>query len=583
MTSVGADLSLPVRNKTHLSLVKHTKADMSMWVNNLPIMNAAESGKQLYQTITELSALAIEEELRFELLEVLQPTIHNLIKTLEKYFLNQPLLLSVQGRRVFALVLALRRNLALNYKIVAIQTLKKLQGRIGFMNLGRRKAQQLAATSIQRTIAELQCLLLDSYRQYEHVSEGIWSDIHTLCRVAAAQELMDIPCTESMGQQQPTSIRHAYLCAIVLAASQINKLRPAEMELVYRYSHDWANLLTINSESENSLLVCNLNDQPPLFHHLATTHHDSWFIHSAKLAEHFQSLMPQSSGVLSLSLITHLFEAWSATRERMFERATCHKHILLCLGMSSAHYFVGDQTEFKLVVKGEEKKEEVKQPAFLFGLDEGNVLKEQPDAWQICYGLIEAVEIDEVEEVDLPPVPTMTYMPYRVTAQNRCPGGYGLAWPAEPPTALRVGEIIGMSEQRGHGWGVGVVHWLHQTSERTITVGVELLAAHPKPCGVCLVNKQTTSDYMRGFLIPEMRSLEQPASIITPNSGLTMNSIVKISLNGQEVVVQLTKQILATQSMSQFEFALLNTDKVEKVDAVASQESDDIDSLWASL
>jgi hypothetical protein len=370
---------------------------------------------------------------------------------------------------------------------------------------------------------------------------------------------------------------------IILAGSQTNELRPAEMELIYRSSYEWAKLLTLNTTATDSLLVCNLNDQPPLYQHRAQTNSDSWYVHCQRLAEHFQMLLLQStsSGELSVSLLSHLFATWSVPRERMFERTACHKHILLCLGMSSAHYYVGDQTEFKLVVKGEEKKEEVKQPTFLFGLDEGNVLKEQPDAWQICYGLIEAVDVDEVEEEDLPPVPAMTYMPYRVTAENRCPGGYGLVWPPDLPAALRVGEIVGMSEQRGHGWGVGVVHWVHQTPERTIVAGIELLAAHPKPCGVCLANKNSTSEYMRGFLIPEMRSLEQPASIITPSSGLAAQSIVKISLNGQEVVVQLTKQIMATQSMSQFEFALLNTDKAQA--PVNQPESDDIDSLWASL
>ena len=171
----------------------------------------------------------------------------------------------------------------------------------------------------------------------------------------------------------------------------------------------------------------------------------------------------------------------------------------------------------------------------------------------------------------------MTYMPYRVTAENRCPGGYGIVWADEPPLALRVGELIGMSEQRGQGWGIGVLHWLRQNTQGSFEAGIELLAAHPKPCGVCLLNnKQVASDYMRGFLIPEMRSLDQPASMITPSSGLSVESMVKISLNGQEVTVKLTKQILATQSVSQFEFAVL-------AETTESYNPDDTDTFWARL
>jgi hypothetical protein len=66
--------------------------------------------------------------------------------------------------------------------------------------------------------------------------------------------------------------------------------------------------------------------------------------------------------------------------------------------------------------------------------------------------------------------------------------------------------------------------------------------------GLFIKNGKPTSDYMRGFLIPEMEALERPATLITINSGLTTNSTVQISINGQEVMAQLTKQVLATQS-----------------------------------
>ena len=284
---------------------------------------------------------------------------------------------------------------------------------------------------------------------------------------------------------------------------------------------------------------------------------------------------------LDLSWVRHLYETWRVARERMFERTECHKNILLCIGMSSAHYYAGGQTAFKIVVKGEEQVEEVKQPTFLFGLEEEKVIEEQPDAWQVCYGSVKGIDQETDDDAPSPEVPSMTYMPYRVTAIDRCPAGYRIIWSEPPPYALRVGEIIGMSEKRGEGWGVGVLHWLRQTSNKTYEAGVELLDALPKPCGVCLVkNGKPTSDYMRGFLIPEMEALERPATLITINSGLTTNSMVQISINGQEVVAQLTKQVMATQSLSQFEFALLS-DKTQDDDD--DDEFNSTAQMWAKL
>jgi hypothetical protein len=324
-----------------------------------------------------------------------------------------------------------------------------------------------------------------------------------------------------------------------------------------------------------------MDDMSPQYHHRVTTSYDSWYVHAATLADYFERQMMEATPSLPLSLLTHLYETWRVARDRMFERTVCHKNILLCVGMSSAHYYVGGQTPFKIVVKGEEKVEEVKQPAFLFGLEEDKVVEEQPDAWQVCYGTVKGIDQETDDEAQQPVVPTMTYMPYRVTAVNRCPAGYGIVWAETPPPALRVGEIIGMSEKRGEGWGVGVLHWLRQTSNKTFEAGVELLDAHPKPCGVCLVkNGKPTSDYMRGFLIPEMEVLERPATLITINSGLTTHSMVQISINGQEVMAQLTKQVLATQSLSQFEFALLS-DKPKDDDD--DDEFNSTAKMWAKV
>ena len=147
------EANLPKPNRTNLTLVRHTSAQMQLWVQQLPISHPLECGKQLYQTLTELTTLDIEASLRFELLEILQPSVLTLIVSLEKSYTNLSLLLPLQGRRALALVQTLRQNLIINYKIAAMQTLEKLKGKMGFLDLGRKAGQHLAASCIQRIIA----------------------------------------------------------------------------------------------------------------------------------------------------------------------------------------------------------------------------------------------------------------------------------------------------------------------------------------------------------------------------------------------------------------------------------------------
>ena len=257
----------------------------------------------------------------------------------------------------------------------------------------------------------------------------------------------------------------------------------------------------------------------------------------------------------------------------MFVRRPVHKSVLLSVGMSSAHYYISNQVTFNEVVK-EDEKEEVEQPKFLFGLEEEKVPTEHIDAWQLCYGNVDSIED---EQQNLPNLPQMTYMPYRLKAIDRSPAGQKLVWSESPPVSLRVGEAIALSEERDQGWGAGVLHWIQQKSDKTIEVGVEILAAEPKPCGVCLLkNNKPSSAYMRAFLIPEMLSVEQPPTLMTLNAGLTIGSMVRVRYFGQEMDVKLTKLVLTTQSLNQFEYTsahLTDTD----------QQFDPNESLWKKL
>lgn len=570
ITTYEFDANLPKRDRKHLSLVRHTKQQMELWVQRLPV-NPLECGKELYQVVTELMTLDIDSELRFELLSVLQPSIYTLIASLEKLYTQQPLILPIQGRRSLALAQTLRQYLAVNYKIIAIEMTEKLKGKMGFLDLGRKAGQTLAATAIQQYILHAQHVLLDNYRQYELAMTGIWYDVHNLARLAELHGLLDQPPLKSGYESSEYTVRRVYLATILLASSRVNKLRATELDLVYQYSFYWSQFLTMNTNSAGSLLVCNRDDQPPSYHHRIVTAYDSWYIHATNFVEYLRQDLSHTGIKLPIHLQRHLLDTWMSAKDRMFVRRPVNKAILLSVGMSAAHYYVSGQVQFKIVTQGEEAQQEIEQPKYLFGLEEDKVPEEPIDAWQICYGSVAG--IDE-EQKELPKIPSMTYMPYRVRTINRSPGGQKLIWTEPPPLSLRVGEVVALSEERDQGWGVGVLHWIQQKSDKTIEIGVELLTAQPTACGVCLLkNNKPTSDYMRGFLIPEMQSIELPATLMTLNAGLVVGSIVRVSQYGKTVDIQLTKLVLSTQSLSQFEFEPLNKNK----------DFDPMASLWQKL
>lgn len=560
ITMYEFDAKLPVLNRQHLTLVKHTPSQLQLWLQHLPSNKPLEHGKLLYQTLNELSTLNIEANLRFELTEILYTPVAALIALLEKEYTQVALVLPIQGRRALVLAQTLRQYLALNYKIVAIQAFERLKGKIGFLDWGRKLEQQLAAAGVQRVLNVSQQLLLDCARQYEQTPLDLWKDVHNLARLAQLNGVFEHKVTKSDGRSVQT-VKQAYLAMVLFSGSQLNKLRPNEIENIYQHSQLWASFLTLSRESADSHLVCNKEDIPPKYHHQIATAYDSWYINSTALVTHLRHCLTEANLVLPRHLLLHLLSVWHEAKDRMFVRRPVHQSVLLSVGISAAHYYMSGQTVFSDMIKTDEP-EKVEQPKFLFGLEEDKVPTEPIDAWQLCYGNVDTIA-DEVKH--LPDVPRMMYMPYRLSSIDRSPTGQKLLWSEPPPSGLRVGEVIALSEERHRGWGVGVLHWIQQKSDKTIEIGIEVLAANSKPCGVCLLKKnKPSSDYMRAFFIPEMASVEQPSTLMTLNAGLMSGAVVRIKCFNQEVDVILGKLVMTTQSLSQFEF--------EYVDKKASLE-----------
>lgn len=357
MTTIHALLAeqdLPARHRSRLTQSGHSASALQAWVDNLPIMNTADTGKKLYQTLQELATLNIPGDDRFELIEILEPAVFNLVSTLNKQIANQPVQLPLPAHRIALLVQYLHQQLVLCYKVVVVETVQKLEGgKVGFLNLGKRSARQLAATALQRVLSEQGRLLHDAYMLYRPVPEGVWKDVHGFFRLGELTDLLDVPVKDRHGVHEPeTTVRRSYLRAVMLGASQTQKLRPPEIHQLYAESEVWAGSLAISHEG-SGVVVCVPEDRPPVLRQRAPVAADAWQVQGEALVRRLQEQMA-SPGKLSLGLISHLADVWRRGKERMFERKPCDKQILICLGLSAAHYYLADQRDFREIVRGDE-------------------------------------------------------------------------------------------------------------------------------------------------------------------------------------------------------------------------------------
>ena len=180
------------------------------------------------------------------------------------------------------------------------------------------------------------------------------------------------------------------------------------------------------------------------------------------------------------------------------------------------------------------------------------------------------------------------YPSYHCDIVNTSPGGFCLSWKQDMPPQVKTGEVVGIQEREEQPWSIGVIRWVKQVRNEGARMGVELLAPKADACGTQVIQKKgTMSEYMRTLMLPELKAVGQPATLVTPNIAFAVGCKVNIAIDGGIRKAQLVKQVNATASFAQFQFKLLNTTGGDtpgtpQKPASAGPE-DDFDSIWSSL
>lgn len=603
---------LPAQDLTRLSLVSHQPKKLREWVSALPMINVGETSRQVFQTLQEINRLQLDSTARFELLEILRPTVHSLGNALSKHYLNQSVMLPDRATKVATLAQAMQSHLGNGYKLVVLAGLDKLDH-------AKRDLEQakLLAQAIHRALTELTGNLLRSTQLYLNTPPRLWLELNTLYLAAARHQLTtSLRIADAVTQRhiEKSSIEDAYKRALLLSTCKPNKLRQSEIAQIYLLSEIWAPLVSLKEFSgSGELFVFDLTkDAAPTYRTQAQATEAGHVraIDPAALVSRLNELrhVTQSSGpkgtgetALSLGLLTHLIQAWSELSERSFSRVAHEGTLEACLGLTATHYFVSGGQDFEVMMMGEQSK-------FSMALDADNpFLKAKPitqdrpddrtgkDVWSLAFGSadMEAKEralSDKLKGGDAP-APAARYETHTCQIVNVSPGGYCIEWSGEVPAGVRAGEILGLHEDHAQpGWSIGVIRWVKQLPGHGAQLGIEVLAPKAKPCGARVIKKTgDASEYMRTLLLPELKAINRPATLITPALTFRSGYKVVLKLDGEEIKANLAQQVSATASFCQFEFQLMrrpsesvNDDIVGSSEA-ATGDDEDFDSIWASL
>ena len=317
-----------------LSFCPTTAKGLQEWVSSVSILQLGTSSRSLFNALLEISELKCAEMLRFDLIQILHPTLENVLTSLEKHFFNQGLITTDRNEHIIELAMLLRSHFAKIYIDIAKRCNYQLtQQKFSIFSFNQKKSFQTARTaSIYYALQQLSLLLYQQHLLYSTPLYGQWLAAHHLIECAFEHHFYLTNINQLLGtQHQLPTISQAYAQLVLLDVFDTHQLRPAEIQGLYLCSFDWAKLVQIlPKETTLSRYVVDASkDHPPIFNSRQSNHFKpSIFISTQSLLEHLSDTQTKGGGYLSRNeklfltpaLHFHIQNLLNNTIERRHER-----------------------------------------------------------------------------------------------------------------------------------------------------------------------------------------------------------------------------------------------------------------------
>ncbi|SEI55016.1 hypothetical protein SAMN05421831_10449 [Allopseudospirillum japonicum] len=603
----GLKLKIPTPTQKHLSFCATQLDAMNDWVKALPMAHLGETSRQLYAAITELNQVRMLPNMRLQMLEILRSPIYYVSVALGSQNVAKG---SDQEAQIADLTQALQNELATGYKLVIEHTLALKD------KLPKAALMKILALACYRALSELGALVLRACQLYVDTPPLVWMELHRIFYLARKMRLDQVYLSDTERQyRSKSSIADVYIQVLLLAAARPNQLRQNDLATIYRSLELWTPYThLLSGQDEQALFVVDLaGNAPPkyraLMPHLNSPHLlgvdcqplvDQLQAYAQHLDDPEQHPAPQGFNPpadFNSRLAHHVLFAWSRPTKRSHNRVPARGKIRVTLGLSNAHFYIGHEQELNDLLGDEAASPlsaQKKGNPFLSTQSRvgssfskvGEILED--DVWGDAFdtnienrmmpqGGVEVEFEAEPDEAQQKAHKRARYPTHEVQLVNTSPGGYCLAWTTEIPERLITGELIGLQEKDTQDWLIGVVRWVRQNVETEQTqVGVELLAPHAIACAVKPVIKSGSDvGYMRGLLLPEMKVVNTPPTIITPTLPFKAGHKVMIQHEGRNSRSRLLALLASPGEFNQFELEPLGTRR----EARANQ----FDTLWHTL
>ena len=550
------DLQLPARRKT-TSTGFNTRPDaVRVWVDELPLINTEKSWLLLDDALEQVNSLSISARDRLEVLELLTTSVISVAEAMKKVFLAKPIPLRGQNLLLAKQAVKLCNRMATGYRILAD-------------DLGHDDSQTSQLTvAIHRSLRYLSEILLTNYQIYIHYPEGLWKTINSLYALAEQHELTDQPITDAtLSTPAASTISTVYKQILLMSLACPYRLRQKEIHFVYNALMglaDTTRMHNLEDEQAQGLFMVNLNtDKPPSYRALngsGPVDRHCRILDTTSMAKRIRDIQNRQPGNASryigigdTDILQRLMLAWGVMPKRRFARHAKSAKVGLVVGLNAIHARVtGPGTESTGSEEAIADQHYLQDPTF----EASTTFKTNPFDESgrriVTTAKTPAQRYSSEDTIDTPRIESWKMI-------NISAGGYSLLWDSDDSSNARVGELVAIIEldNLGEGdWHLGVVRWMKGSSAYGLELGIQMLS----PCSQAVWAYVDESGIlsgrkMQGILLPEIKVLKQPASLLLPTLPFRAGCVATLETAGILENIKLTQQLENTGSFAQYHFS----------------------------
>lgn len=580
------------------------------WIQDLPMANLGETSRSIFKALIDTNRMQVKADERMQLLEAIREPLNYVSNSLNKHFIGISFPLPPKNRKIAKLAREMEAEMALGYKIV-VRTLAGSK---------KKSDVKLLTHAMHMAITYLGHVLLKSYQVYAPYPRQLWFELHQMYRYASEMRLLKESAPTLENQKfMATNIETGYKQALLMTLASPYRFRQEDITRIFTALATLAEnaeiLNLVDPENPQGLFVFNLeSDSCPTYFTLykEKDYRNCRLLDTSDLAHRIhQQIISLSSPErktnlsnpleqISESVLKKLVNSWTAMQKRSFSRNQTSSHVDAVLGISASHHYISGEATFS----PEQLAARQQQGNGLLGntsnrasysstrVEDINDVKQGPDIWEMNYSYAEKNNAYRNPNTTTLNTTTainsnLNYVIHTLDMVNVSAGGYCLLCQDQCSCIASVGDLISIREKENsdiNQWGIGVIRRMKMTGDDHLEVGVQMLTPNAVATATRLISEDGhKGEYMRSLMLPELRAINQPATLITPNLPFKVGNEVDLNLNDRIMRISLAKKLESTGSFTQYEFSTISEaesiDKTEKEDP----QDQDFDSVWSSL